>query len=290
MFEKIVVGLDDRAEAFDALHLGATLADVTQGSLTVATVLPYSSQFMGTEAFDAALRTDSKALFARAREELGTRPFGERALGGGSPARALHDLLEIERSDLAVLGSSHRGPIGRIFPGGVTSLLLQGSPCPICVAPRGYGANGPHRLRRIVVGFDGGAEARVALRTAVELAQLSGATIRIIGVAEPPPLAAGYGYAFDLITDSLHRAVDEAVAETRNESGLEVDAQLLSGEAGPALARGAEGGADLMVVGSRAYGPIRRVFLGSASTALMREAPCPVLVVPRGANPAGVRP
>lgn len=37
-----------------------------------------------------------------------------------------------------------------------------------------------------------------------------------------------------------------------------------------------------MVVGSRAYGPLRRVLLGSVATQLMRSAPCPLIVTPRG--------
>ena len=42
------------------------------------------------------------------------------------------------------------------------------------------------------------------------------------------------------------------------------------------------GSADLMVVGSRGYGPLRAVLLGSVSGRLVREAACPVIVVPRG--------
>ena len=46
---------------------------------------------------------------------------------------------------------------------------------------------------------------------------------------------------------------------------------------------------DLLVVGSRGYGPLRRVLLGSVSSELMHSAPCPVMVVPRTAefDPSG---
>ena len=38
---------------------------------------------------------------------------------------------------------------------------------------------------------------------------------------------------------------------------------------------------DLLVLGSRGYGPRAAVLLGSTSTALTRTAACPVLVTPR---------
>ena len=41
---------------------------------------------------------------------------------------------------------------------------------------------------------------------------------------------------------------------------------------------------DLLVTGSRGYGPVRRLMLGSTSARLVREAPCPVLVLTRGAE------
>jgi nucleotide-binding universal stress UspA family protein len=54
---------------------------------------------------------------------------------------------------------------------------------------------------------------------------------------------------------------------------------------------------DLLVVGSRAWGPVRRTLMGSTAAKLMRKAHCPVLVLPRGAatggpgetDPAGAR-
>ncbi|MGH2986310.1 MAG: universal stress protein [Solirubrobacterales bacterium] len=41
---------------------------------------------------------------------------------------------------------------------------------------------------------------------------------------------------------------------------------------------------DLLVVGSRGYGPVRQVLIGGVSGELMRRAACPVLIVPRSAG------
>jgi nucleotide-binding universal stress UspA family protein len=44
------------------------------------------------------------------------------------------------------------------------------------------------------------------------------------------------------------------------------------------------GDLDLLVVGSRSHGPMRRLLLGSTSRRVVRDAKCPVLVLPRGAH------
>jgi hypothetical protein len=49
-------------------------------------------------------------------------------------------------------------------------------------------------------------------------------------------------------------------------------------------------GIDLLVVGSRSYGPVLRTMLGSVTAELTRSAPCPLLVFPRGSGRHHVRP
>jgi nucleotide-binding universal stress UspA family protein len=56
---------------------------------------------------------------------------------------------------------------------------------------------------------------------------------------------------------------------------------LLFGEVVDELSMVADRGVDLLVCGSRGYGPVRRVLLGTVSSALVRQAPVPTLVVPR---------
>ncbi|MGZ5314181.1 MAG: universal stress protein, partial [Solirubrobacterales bacterium] len=43
---------------------------------------------------------------------------------------------------------------------------------------------------------------------------------------------------------------------------------------------------DLIVIGSRGYGPVRAALLGAVSAQLVRTAPCPVLVTPRASGGA----
>lgn len=53
------------------------------------------------------------------------------------------------------------------------------------------------------------------------------------------------------------------------------------GDPARVLEAAAREGLDLLVLGSRGFGPLRRVLLGSVSSELVREAPWPVMVVPR---------
>ena len=63
--------------------------------------------------------------------------------------------------------------------------------------------------------------------------------------------------------------------------GPNVSGELLEGEPAHELARAGRE-LDLLVCGSRSDGPLTRLLLGSTSEALVREAPCPVMVLPGG--------
>jgi len=81
------------------------------------------------------------------------------------------------------------------------------------------------------------------------------------------------------LKDRARRHVRDKVAQLPGD--IAAEPQVLLGEPEPELAQQTER-ADLFVVGSRGYGPHRAVLLGSVSGRLVRDASCPVLVVPRG--------
>jgi len=65
------------------------------------------------------------------------------------------------------------------------------------------------------------------------------------------------------------------------------EAELLEGNVVDTLATLDRRDADLLVCGSRAYGPLRRVLLGGVSSRLLRRSALPLLVVPRAGDAAG---
>lgn len=293
MSPRIIIGYDERPEARDAVALGRQLAEAMGAQPLLVTVVSYDPSFMGREIFEHALAEDAAQIFAPALEQLADLDVETRAYGGGSPARALHELAEVEGGELIVLGSTHRGPLGRVLPGSVAERLLHGSPCPVAVAPRGLASHGEKPMRVIGVGFDGSPESHVALDQAAELARAAGATLRVIAVVEPfvpsplgltAPEVASLDPGEDpdvrrrLILSSRLDAALESLPED-----VEAAGSLLFGAAVEQLADQTQE-LDLLVLGSRGYGPLRRVLLGDVSARLMRCASCPVLVVPRGAH------
>ena len=139
---------------------------------------------------------------------------------------------------------------------------------------------------RIVVGVDGSAHARQALRFALAEAALRGARVVVVGSWAIPPLAAtGVGMipAFDLLRAELGDSASEVLARELAEvpdaaAGVEVEQHVAQGDAAGVLVEAAAG-AELLVVGSRGRGGVTGTVLGSVSRACLHHAPCPVAVV-----------
>ena len=79
-------------------------------------------------------------------------------------------------------------------------------------------------------------------------------------------------------------ALGDAVAEL--DATVKIETSVLSGDdVAQALLDAAQDHAGLLVLGSRGYGPVRRTLHASVSVAIVRAAPIPVIVVPRGVEP-----
>lgn len=280
MYRKIIVGHDLHSGGGDALSLGQMLAGVTAAEVVVAGVFPFGALPRGFEAKWRDQEAEIAGQLQRVADDAGATA---EAFPSSSPARGLHDLAEEIGADLVVVGSSRHSKLGEILAGNVGLGLLQGSPCSVAVAPRGYAERDRAPLTRIVVGFDGSDEARAALEDAAGLARASGAALELVGVIEQPAIAppgAESQELQDALEAQMRRQLDGALSSLPD--AVESEASLIPGEPATELAQAAAG-ASLLVLGSRGYGPVRRVLLGSVSGALARGTPCPLLVHPRPA-------
>jgi nucleotide-binding universal stress UspA family protein len=194
----------------------------------------------------------------------------------GSVSKGLRDAAEARGADLIVLGSSQRGLLGRTFAGDDVTHTLRCAGCAVAVAPRGY-ADGPRALAHVGVGYDGSAQAKVALDVARSLASDSNARLHALGVATPPQgLTTPLGVSAVASLESRREQIERCIG------GLapEIDGAVVDGIAHQELAE-LSSRMDLLVIGStRRIGRWSRALLGSTSEALSREAACPLLVVP----------
>jgi nucleotide-binding universal stress UspA family protein len=176
-----------------------------------------------------------------------------------------------------VVGSTHRGRIGRVYPGSVGERLVGHAPCPVAVAPRGL-AGRDFTFGTIVVGFDGSETAGAALRTATKYAERTGAALRIVSVVDTD-LALATSGAIDNFEQRVERSLEDAVERTR-QSVAEVEGRLLYGAPSQAIVGSVED-ADLLVLGVRGHhGAARGLLFGSTVSQVLRMVSCPTLIAP----------
>jgi nucleotide-binding universal stress UspA family protein len=281
----VIVGYDGRPQGRDALALAAGLARTLDAPLVVAAVYPSEDVVSSLPAEEGRARADRLAAegVQELAGELDARPS---PVAGRSPAHGLHDLAEAEGAAALVLGSSHRGALGRVLAGNVAAQLLTGSPCPVAVAPRGLAGVEDLSLDTIGVAFDGSPESWTAVQRAADLALAGHGSVRIVHVLEPLTSLPMSPLEVDRILHDRRARCELANERAVASLSRDVRAEARVVEGGPVQALEAEAadGLDLLVMGSRGYGPLRRVLLGSVSSQLVRLLPCPVLVVPRSAE------
>ena len=245
---------------------------------------------------DNDLVADCTQVLATLERELSAAGVSAecRTLQSTSAARALHEAAEGEDAGLLVVGSSRRGPLGRVVPGSTAARLLRGASCPVAVVPRAWTVRG--EIATIGVAYTDSDESRDALRGAYALARRAGATLRALTVVLPaalyartePHTAIGPGMDLAAVEREARVKAEASLRAVVAELGDDVDDVEVDAFVGdPAdILIGLSERLDLLICGSRAYGPFRAVMLGSVTRRVVAKAHCPVVVVPRGVKAA----
>ncbi|HYM54275.1 MAG TPA: universal stress protein [Solirubrobacteraceae bacterium] len=277
MFENVLVGVDGRPNGRDAIALAARLTD-PHGRLTLVHV--HGGELNPMHAITPGLVAEERdacmKLLEREREaaEVSAELLGVVAM---SPGGGLHQQAEELGADLLVVGSCSHGAFGRVMLGDDTRAALNGAPCAAAIAVRGYSEH-PTPIARIGVGYDGSPESRAALAAARRLAEPTRAAVRALEVVSIPT----YAYT-GLMPPAIGESIDamlKAASARMRALGDDVEGHAVYGLTGEELAAFGDE-VDLLVVGSRSYGPVRRMMLGSTSDYLERHARCSLLVLPR---------
>jgi nucleotide-binding universal stress UspA family protein len=280
MFKNVVVGVDEHHGGRDAITLASRLIEA-DGEVTLAYVYSGDAHLWRDSgaAYDGVERDRALELLANARDQAGINAH-LRCAGAPSVGRGLHELAEAAGADLLIVGSSRRGLLGRVLLGDDTRAALNGAPCAIAIAPSGYGDE-PSVIREIGVGYNGSGESEHALEVARKLATAHGAKLSAFeAVSLPAYLFAGGPAPVDAPIEDMVKDARERLAAL---DGVEPHAAY--GNPAEELAV-YSASLDLLIVGSRDYGPVGRFVHGSTTQQLARTARCPLLALTRAARAA----
>lgn len=157
-------------------------------------------------------------------------------------------------ADLTVVGAKGRGALKSLHLGSTAEFLLHAPTVPLVVVRHAV------PVRRVVVAVDGSPHARRAAEAAAALPWIDDAEVVLVAVRDGRvDVDAALAEAADLLPKAKPKTVDIAgsVPET-----------ILT----------AADGADLVCLGTRGLGALRRTFLGSTASALAHLAPRSLLV------------
>ena len=298
---RIGVGVDGFEEGLDATALGQAIARATGAELLLIAVHTDPLVVLPTGMDWKSLERQAHKATREARDSLapGARVAVETDV---SVARALWRVVRREHRDLLVMGPSRSAAEGHVLIGKRTRQLLCGFECAVAIAPRGIHRRDELALNRIGVGYDGGPESKAALALAAGIAISAEAELRVRAAVDDrirpvgwsrigtgPKVIPGlgrsatastatpeWGQLLQAAADSLKEDADAAIRST----GALAVAEVVRGRPATALLQLADD-VDLLVIGSRRWGMFARLVLGSTGEAVLHEATCPVLVVPR---------
>jgi len=280
----VAIGWDGSEEGLDAIHLGSDLASQLGGEITVACVVERGMLPPELTADREEWVRTTGDLYEMARQALNDAEFDFRE-AVESPVESLREIALDTGADLLILGSTHLGPLGRVWPGSVAERLTQNPPCPIVIAPTAYSRRPHPGISLIGVAYDGTRESREAVSVASEIAELVSAEVEVLGVA-PDYVAGEFPLGpLEPLRGETARRVERGLARLPRE--VRGEGEVLEGATAAALEERAVE-LDLLVIGSRGRGPLRSRVLGSISADVMRTAPCPVIVVPEGSTSTAV--
>ncbi|HTQ69027.1 MAG TPA: universal stress protein [Solirubrobacteraceae bacterium] len=285
MFKKVVVGYASDGAGRDAVKLAGAFATAVGASVTI--VYPYSPllSVIPAETAEERVREEVQALLPDSLESASVTYHWS---SSSWPIRALHAMASYEDAGLIVVGAAREGLAAHLRVSEMER-MVHGAPCAVLVAPAGYADADVGAWRRIGVGFTDSTEARMALRLAREFADTLGSELEVLAAAWVGGAVRGYAsmaIPVSTLEDETYAAtsagVERAVAELAADKPVRT--RTVRGDPRDELVKQSEA-LDLLVLGSRGYGPLRHALLGSVSAPVMRAAHCPVLVVPRGSQP-----
>jgi nucleotide-binding universal stress UspA family protein len=298
MASPILVGFDPKTADRGPVRFGAVAARFTGAPLIVGSVYADSAVIgqMAHGQMEDELVGDADRALRRVRSELAREAVEAecRPLPGHSAPGTLHRAAEEFGAGLLVVGSSDRGAAGRVLPGSTADRLMHGAPCPIAVVPHDWRRTRP--LEVLGIAYADTPEGKEALESGLALARRARARVRVLMAIKPRHFGRAAGgrpgaetTTYDAAGEEMENAQLRIVSEAeRRAPDVAVEPDVSVQDAAEFLIA-ASAGVDMLICGSRGYGPQRAVLLGGVSRKVASGAQCPVIVLARGVAD-GLRP
>jgi nucleotide-binding universal stress UspA family protein len=194
-------------------------------------------------------------------------------------ADGLCELARENRAEILVLGSSHRGPVGRIVPGAVTSQVLARAPCAIAVAPAGYADRHPGSIAAVGIAYDTTEASDAALEQASAAAARLGVPLILYHAMAPVPEDPAWDEFRGHMKIFAREIVETGIGLLP--TGVKGIPRVLEGSPAEVVAEAADGDQlGLLFVGSRGYGPLREALVGGVAGRLLQTSRVPLVIVP----------
>lgn len=276
-----------------AIDRAGRLAEELSADLSLLHVVsPTASE----RVLEESLQIATSRMRSRARPPLWRHgPEPHVIIRTGNPARLICDTVEREQSDLLIVGPPERRDVLEGLSGTIAEKALAARKSPLLFVQTDPDVS----YRNVLFALDVSSEAELAVRAAETLVLSKDTRATAIHVC-PPPLRG--------MVPSTTAALDSQVAQSEvaasiqdlltraSADGSRYDIVIEEGHPIPALLGAVEmHRPQLLVMGTRAVGRMRRALLGSVANELLKEiVACDVLVVPRDSlvaatNAAGKR-
>jgi nucleotide-binding universal stress UspA family protein len=307
-FRSILCPTDFAGESRAAFSHAVALCGATGADLTLAHVhpreLPMAAEFSylspapldALERAELSARLEGLAAAARARGVLTHSRLLE-----GEPSCEVAELAREIEADLMVVGFHPEARLRRFLMGSTAEELMRHAPCPV-VTVRHDAAQAPEEvapIRRVLCAADLRPSGSEVVPYAIALAASLGAKLTLLHVLEQVPAFEPGSAVFSAVETQvfrqamaedarqrLHAAVSDADPESRAVREI-----VCVGSAHERILEAArEERSQLIVLGPRAPSPLERMLFGSTSRRVVRDAPCPVLVVRGAAAALAARP